>query len=159
MGRTDQRSIPVALIAIAAVLLIARVACAPRETAAPANESAQLVKWHTPAEGLELARTSGKLVMYDFTAEWCGPCHVLDAQVFQNAEIAKQINERFIAIRVTDRMREDGGNTPEVAALQGRYAVRGFPTVVFADPQGTERGRMEGFGGRDRFVQIMERSR
>lgn len=157
MGRTDQRSIPVALIAIAAVLLIARVACAPRET--KDTSSSELVQWHTPAEGLALARSSGKLVMYDFTAEWCGPCHMLDAQVFKNPEIAQQINERFIAIRVTDRLREEGRNPPDVAQLNARYEVRGFPTVVFAAADGTERGRMEGFGGRERFAQIMERAR
>lgn len=158
MGRTDQRSFPITLMAVAAVLLVARVACAPRETRSEAS-GPQLVKWHRPAEGLRLAKESGKLVMYDFTAEWCRPCHMLEAEVFRNRDVAEQINERFIAIRVTDRLREEGKNTPEVAALNARYNVRGFPTVVFADANGTERARMEGFGGRDHFVRIMERAR
>jgi thiol:disulfide interchange protein len=158
MGRTDQRSIPVALIAIAAVLLLARIGCAQRETKETGAANA-LVKWHTPAEGLQLAQSSGKPVMFDFTAEWCGPCHMLDAQVFRNADVAKTINERFIAIRVTDRQREDGRNPPDVAQLSERYSINGFPTVVFADANGTERARMEGFGGRTEFVRIMERAR
>lgn len=158
MGPTDQRSIPIALIAIAAVLLIGRVACKSRETAS-GGDAGQLVKWHSPAEGLALARASGKPVMYDFTAEWCGPCHILDAQVFQNAEAAARINEHFIAIRVTDRMREDGRNPPDVAELEQRYTVRAFPTVIFADASGTERGRMEGFAGREEFLRILERAR
>lgn len=157
MGRTDQRSFPVALMAIAAVLLVARVACAPRETAQQVG--AQLVQWRTPAEGERLARESGKPILFDFTAEWCGPCHILDREVFQNEEVAQQINERFVAIRVTDRMREDGRNTPDVARLSERYGVRGFPTVVFADANGTERARMEGYGGRETFLRIMERAR
>ena len=65
----------------------------------------------------------------------------------------------FIAIRVTDRKQEEGKNSPEVEALQQRYSVRGFPTVIFTDANGIEQGRMEGFRGREQFEKLMERIR
>jgi thiol:disulfide interchange protein len=154
MARTDQRVVPVVLFIVAVALIAGRVAVHFTKKAPAANRSA--VRWLTPAEGMRLAETSNKPVLFDFTAEWCRPCHMLEAEVFSNAAIAHEINERFIPIRVTDRQQEEGRNSPEVDALQQRFAVNGFPTVVFADTTGTERGRMEGFRGREEFERVME---
>ena len=155
MERTSQRYIPVVLIGIAVALLAIRIGVSvAKRSAAPA--AAGLVRWVTPEEGLRLARETGKPILYDFTADWCQPCHMLDAEVFRNAALAKLINERFIAVRVVDRQQEEGRNSPGVEALQQRYGVRGFPTVVFADGTGAERARMEGFRGRAEFERIMD---
>ena len=153
MARTDQRAIPFVLFVVALVLVAARVATPLIKRAAPKSGSA--VQWLTPEEGMRLASSSNKPVLFDFTAEWCRPCHILDAEVFQNPAIAREINERFIPIRVVDRRQEEGTNAPHVDALQQRFGVRGFPTVVFAD-RGGERTRMEGFGGREQFERMME---
>ena len=153
MARTDQRAIPIALFVIAAVLVAARVIVPLFEREAP--KSSDAVQWLTPDEGLRLASASDKPILFDFTADWCQPCHMLDAEVFRNPAIAKSINERFIPIRVVDRKQEEGRNAPEVDQLQQRFGVRGFPTVVFADRSG-ERGRMEGFRERDEFERVME---
>jgi thiol:disulfide interchange protein len=154
MARTSQRSVPVALIVIAAALLAARF------TYTPKTESGKtLVRWVSPQVGIDRAKDSGKPLLIYFTAEWCGPCHVLEAEVFAYPVLAAGINDRYIAVKVTDRMQEDGRNTPEVAALEQRYSVRGFPTVVVADPNGSEQGRMEGYRGREQFERVMERIR
>jgi thiol:disulfide interchange protein len=152
MARTDQRAIPIALFVVALVLVAARVAFPLVQPTPPQNGG---VHWYTPDEGLRLAASSNKPVLLDFTAEWCQPCHVLDAEVFQNPAIARAINERFIAIRVVDRRQEEGRNASAVDELQQRFTVRGFPTVVFAD-RGGERARMEGFRGREEFERVME---
>jgi thiol:disulfide interchange protein len=153
MARTDQRALPIALLVAALVLIAARVAIPLLKSDAP--KSAGGIQWLTPAEGLRLAAASNKPILFDFTADWCQPCHVLDAEVFANPAIAREISERFIPIRVVDRRQEEGRNAPEVDQLQQRFGVRGFPTVVFADRAG-ERARMEGFGGREQFERVME---
>ncbi|HUR82147.1 MAG TPA: thioredoxin family protein [Thermoanaerobaculia bacterium] len=153
MARTDQRAIPIALIVIALVLVAARIVVPLLKSEAP--QSQEGIRWLTPAEGLRLAASSNKPVLFDFTAEWCQPCHMLDAKVFSEPEVAKAINARFIAIRVVDRRQEEGRNTREVDELQQRFGVRGYPTVVFADNTG-ERARMEGFRGREEFERVME---
>src|SRR5687767_2573902 len=141
MARTDQRALPIALMIVAAVLLIARFAWQPSQ---PKHS---LIRWVSPAEGIQQAQDTGKPILFNFTAEWCRPCHVMDAEVFADPVIASNINERYITIRVLDRKQEEGRNSAEVEALEQRYSVRGFPTIVFADARGTEQGRMEGFRG------------
>jgi len=154
MARTDQRALPVALFVIALALVAARFALPLMKGKGDAVKGGG-IQWLTPEEGLRLAAASEKPVLFDFTAEWCGPCHILEAEVFRNPAIAKDINERFIPIRVVDRRREEGRNAPQVDELQQRFAVRGFPTVVFAGPGG-ELARMEGFRGRSEFERVME---
>ncbi len=154
MARNDQRSIPVWLLALAGLLLAWRIALYMTHEPPP-----QRVQWLSLEQGMEAARATGMPVLIDFTADWCAPCHELDAQVFQDPELSAEINRRFITIRVTDRQREEGRNAPAVDELQRRYSVSGFPTIVFADRNGTELGRMEGFGGRRQFTQVMEQVR
>ena len=157
MARTNQRVIPIALFIIAAALVAGRAAFSLMKTDVPAESKASgdLVQWLTPEEGLRLAAISNRPMLFDFTAEWCRPCHVLDAEVFRNPDVARAINARFIPIRVLDRRREEGRNLPVVDELQQRFEVRGYPTVVIAD-LASERARMEGFQGREEFVRMME---
>jgi thiol:disulfide interchange protein len=159
-SRTNQKYIPIFFLVLVGALLAGRFASQwTRSRNAAEVEKGALVKWVPLDDAIALASASNKPILFDFTAEWCQPCHMLDAQVFRDPAMAAKINERFIAVRVTDRMQEEGRNRPEVAELQQRFSVRGFPTVVIADAGGTERGRMEGFGGPDAFERMMEQAR
>lgn len=151
--RRSQRSLPVWLVVVTLLLVIVRIVLA--WTDQPKGEG-DTVRWVPPAGAAERARVQQKLVLYNFTAEWCPPCHQLDAQVFADEKLAAAINERFVAVRVVDRHREEGRNRPDIAELQQRYTVNGFPTLVFARPDGSPLARMEGFRGRDEFERVMK---
>src|SRR5512140_2171247 len=121
----------------ALVLTLACVAAAGRAGANPPG----LVKWRPIAAGEAEAKKTGKPVLYFFTADWCGPCHLLEQQVFARKEVADQIARDFVPILVLDRMRETGTNAPEMTALAERYGLRGFPTLVVSRP-GLDKGVM-----------------
>jgi thiol:disulfide interchange protein len=154
MRRDSQRALPLWLLIAALVLVATRIALAfwPVHAAAPDD----LVEWVPIDRVPALVRETGKPVLYDFTAAWCGPCKSLEADVYRDRALSTRINSRFIPVKVVDRQQEDGVNPPPVQALQMRHMVRAFPTVVIVDSGGNPAARMEGYRGRDAFERMIE---
>jgi thiol:disulfide interchange protein len=147
---------PLLLLIVAALLLILRVVLGFRETPSqavpPAGplSGADAVQWRTLEVGVAEARASGRPVLYDFTAEWCPPCRLMQRQVFSDPQAAAALESRFVPVRVLDRQREEGHNARWVDSLQARYRVNAFPTLIVTDAGGAgETRRVEGFMGRE----------
>ena len=140
---TSTRSVPRWLVAMTALLLAARIVVA----VAPARHEPDLVKWRTPAEAVVEAQTSGRPVMYVFSAGWCPPCRQLDHGVLHDEKCAAFINEHFIPVHAMDRRSEDGHNAPEIDALMQRFKIESFPQIVI-DAPGVEPRVMNGYGGK-----------
>ncbi|MEA2336265.1 MAG: hypothetical protein QOE82_272, partial [Thermoanaerobaculia bacterium] len=93
------------------------------------------------------------------SAEWCGPCHVLEREVFMDPSLADKINDRYIAVKVVDRQREEGSNSPDVQQLMDRYGVNAFPTIIIVSADGRVRDKVLGYTGRDKFAALIDRVR
>jgi thiol:disulfide interchange protein DsbD len=77
---------------------------------------------------LARARQRGKLVMLDFSAEWCVECKVMDRTVFSDPEVLKHLQD-FALIRA-DATDYD----QDTRALMKRFGVVGPPTIIFLSP-------------------------
>jgi thioredoxin-related protein len=151
-----QARFPPILLVLLAVAILFRIVAGFTAPKGPSDSGLGLVKWQPLESTASRAGREGKVIIYDFTAAWCAPCHILDQEGWGDQRIAAVVTDHFVAARVVDREREDGKNTPLVDELQKRYAVRAFPTLIAADASGREIARMEGYGGRERLVQFLE---
>jgi len=141
------RALPTWLLIAAALLLVARIVATIVASRAPGGP-AERVSWVPIPMADAAARQSGRRILYDFSAEWCGPCREMSREVFSNPGTVEKLEKQFVMVRVLDRQKEDGRNPPDVAALQTRYKVDAFPTLVIADTSGAQIDRIEGYMGR-----------
>jgi thiol:disulfide interchange protein len=118
-----------------------------------------LVRWQPGTAAPSAAAHSHRPVLYDFTAAWCAPCHLLDSEGWADPGIAAIVNESFVPARVMDRTQEDGKNLAWIAELQLRYSVSAFPTLVVADSSGRELARVEGYSSKEKLAQFLAEAR
>lgn len=110
------------------------------------------IAWiRTEAEALELARSSGKPLMIDFTAEWCAACHEMERFTYTDARVIAAA-EGFVPAMLDCTKKGD----PVVEAVLKKYGVTGLPTVVFVMPDGRRLGGTVGFVEAAAFVKEMQ---
>ncbi len=122
---------------------------------------AQTINWVSFNEALELQKKNPKPIFMDVYTDWCGPCKMLDKQTFQNADVAKFINENYYAVKFNGEGKESVvyqgqtfTNPNFVEGKSGRNAVHQFtsalkvnayPTMLFFDKEGNLVQPLKGF--------------
>ena len=114
--------------------------------------------WVAIAGAERQSSATGRPILYEFNAAWCGPCLMLNHEVFSDAGHARAIVASVVPVSVVDRYREDGHNPPEVDALQQRFQVQAFPTLVVLSPATGRFEKSEGYMGPDATVEWIAKS-
>lgn len=124
-----------------------------------ANQGAE---WETDFEKARAqAEKEGKLLLLDFTgSDWCAACKKLKKEVFSTPEFAEYAAKRFVLVEVDFPMKKKLPEAQQAAneALEKRFGVEGYPTVVIVDGKGTKLGMQEGYpgGGPAAYLKLLE---
>lgn len=119
-----------------AVSALASLAFADAPAAAPGTP----LDWREGRPWTEVvaeATAAGKPIFIDFYATWCGPCKMLDAQVYNQPEVIAELS-KLVTYKV-DVDRE------EFKPLAKQFGVKAMPTMVVCKPDGAEIDRFLGF--------------
>ena len=96
----------------------------------------QPVQWQPwGEEAFARARAEDKPILLDIGAVWCHWCHVMDRESYEDAELAKVINEHYIAVKV-DRDERPDVDTRYQAAVAAISGQGGWPLTAFLTPDG-----------------------
>jgi thioredoxin-related protein len=107
------------------------------------------------------AKEENKLVMLDFTgSDWCGWCIKLHKEVFSKPEFAEYANRNLVLVEVDfPRSKKQSAELKKAnEALQEKYKVEGYPTIVVLNSAGTKVGEL-GYqpGGPKAFIAELDK--
>ncbi|MFT7678340.1 MAG: thioredoxin-related protein [Planctomycetota bacterium] len=92
------------------------------------------------------AREQGKNLLVDFTgSDWCGWCIKLDEEVFSHESWSSVASKEYIFVSLdfprSEEAKSKVPNPERNAALQAKYAVTGFPSILLMTVDGDVFGR------------------
>jgi thiol:disulfide interchange protein DsbD len=144
-GTRARKTLGVALTAAGSLALIGWLTALP-----PGARIAWLEDYDSAKQ---LALSSGKPMMVDFGASWCGACGELDRHTFSDARVVQE-GQRFVPVHVD---LSPGKDSEDKQALLRSYNQRGLPLVVLHDASGKEAARVTSFLEASQFLEVMRK--
>ncbi len=89
-------------------------------------------------EAFQTARGEDKLLLVDSGATWCHWCHVMDRTTYEDDDVVRLVNERFVPVRIDrDRLPDVDSRLQRAPALfSPAGASGGWPLTVLMTPDG-----------------------
>lgn len=120
------------------------------------------VTWYADYDqAVAAAKETGKNLFIDFTgSDWCGWCVRLEEEVFSKEEFLSSVQKDYILVALdfprSPDVQAKVPNPERNSALQAKYGVRGFPTILLMTPEGHAYGQM-GYekGGPENYLEIL----
>jgi thioredoxin-related protein len=123
---------------------------------------AEDLKWLTDLpKAQEQAKAEKKLVMLDFTgSDWCGWCIKLHKEVFSQPEFSDYAKKNLVLVEVDFPRSKPQSEAQKTAnqALQTKYSIEGYPTIIVLDANGKKVGQL-GYepGGPKAFIAELDK--
>jgi thioredoxin-related protein len=103
----------------------------------------------TYKEALKKSKKQKKPVLIYFTgSDWCGPCKILDRELFHTERFKKLSDNNLILLEVDIPRRRDliePDKMSENLYLQKKYRVKSFPTFLMVNHRGRKIAEKSGY--------------
>lgn len=121
------------------------------QSKAPEKDVPPIV-WQTSfSKAVALAKKSGKPIMADFFADWCGPCKAMDAYTWSDSSVIEEA-KHVIPVKINIDL-------PENRSVQQKYKINPLPSILWINSDGTEKARNEGALGPSDMLELMQKHR
>lgn len=109
------------------------------------------------------AKMEKKYIFVDVFATWCGPCKVMDREVYSSEKVGAFMNNKFISVKVqADKTNNDGTETRswynEASTIVNNYQVGTFPSFLFFSPAGKLIHRGVGYKDEQKLIDMADES-
>ena len=109
------------------------------------------------------AKSENKMVLLDFTgSDWCGWCIRLHKEVFSQPEFAEYAKKNLVLVEVDFPRMKKLSDAQKAAndALQQKYKVQGYPTIIVLNGEGKQVGEL-GYmkGGPPAFIAELDKAK
>jgi tetratricopeptide (TPR) repeat protein len=99
------------------------------------------------SEGLKLSQGKRSLIV-QVSAPWCSPCNQLEREILSTRSGLASVLQDSVGVRIS--FDSEAGQ-----AATRKYGILAIPTTIILDPKGAELGRVEGYPGRDQYLQAL----
>ncbi|SDE85068.1 Thioredoxin-like [Mucilaginibacter pineti] len=108
---------------------------------------------------LEKAKKEHKYIFVDAYTTWCGPCKMMDRDVYSNEQVGLYINANFIAVKVQmDSTKEDKESIivwrKDATSIAQQAKIDAYPTLLFFSPDGQLAYKSVGYKSALEFVSV-----
>lgn len=108
------------------------------------------------------AKAENKIVLLEFTgSDWCPPCIKMHNEVFTTPEFIAYAKANLVLVEVDfPRKKKQSAELIKAnAALQQKYGIEGYPTVIVLNKEGKKIGEIGSYqpGGPKPFIASLEK--
>lgn len=91
------------------------------------------------------ANAAGKDIFLDIYATWCGPCKMMEKNVYTNDSVASFYNSNFINLKID-------GETDFGTVLASKFQLTAYPSLYFLNQQGELINTVVGYRDAEAFI-------
>lgn len=139
------------------VLFIFCLNVSPQKTSST-KDNPSTINWLKYDQGLEQAKKDGKKVLVFFYTDWCGYCKRMNALTFTDDGVKKLLADKFVTVKVNGDSKNilmvDKAKVTE-QQLTATYAVRGYPTIWFLEPNAEKISPVVGYVETAKFTNVL----
>jgi len=109
----------------------------------------------------EKAKSENKYIFLDVYATWCGPCRVMDRDIYSNDSVGNMMNSKLISVKVqVDSTKKDNEYVKkwyaDASQISKAYEIPGYPCFLFFSPDAKLVYKEIGYKNVPDFIKLMK---